>query len=418
MTRGTLKSAMVAMAASVAVMSAAQAGGLERGGYNIDQLFDTSRFSTDATAVYVSPQRKLKNAVDTNATNGLGSNGIGGGTTTANDTEAYWVPRIGFKASIGGAIDCLGDYSQPYGAHSAPGANWVGANSNIETKIDSDAFAATCSYKVDAGKGQFRVIGGISHLEVSGFKTRLVAPVPGGGVGRLDLSGTGVGWRAGVAYEVPDIALRASLMYYSEVELDNVTGTLDLTQLPVGLGGNPLAGRSTSVFGATAMPDALELKLQSGVAPGWLVFGSVKWVDWSQLQTVAFCPTSTRALGCTFGAANQATSLDLLYRDGWTVTGGVGHKFNDMFSGSAAITWDRGTSTGIGTQTDTWTFGAGAAYTPNENVQIRFGGALGVLTSGSSGTVTNSQGTFGNDVSYSFGNDLVAAISLGAKIKF
>ena len=23
------------------------------------------------------------------------------------------------------------------------------------------------------------------------------------------------------------------------------------------------------------------MKLQSGVAPGWLVFGSVKWTDWS-----------------------------------------------------------------------------------------------------------------------------------------
>ncbi len=413
MKRETLKSAVLAMAASVALASAAQAGGLERGGYSVDLLFDTSRFATEATGTYVSPQRDLSNAVDTNT-----ANGIKVGSSTARDTEGYWVPRVGLKASIGGSIDCMGDYSQPYGAHSKPGANWVGASSNIETKINSEGFAATCSYKVDAGKGQLRVIGGISHLEVSGFKTRLVAPIPGGGVGRLDLSGSGMGWRGGLAYEIPEIAFRASLMYYSEVKLDNIGGTLDLTQLPLNLGGNPLAGRNTSVFGSTSMPDALKLKIQSGVAPGWLVFGSVKWVDWSQLQTVAFCPTSTRAAGCTYGGANKATSLDLLYRDGWTVTGGVGHKFNDMISGSAAITWDRGTSTGIGSQTDTWTFAAGAAYAPNENVEVRLGGALGVLTSGSSGTITNAQGTFGNEVSYSFGNDLVAAVSLGAKVKF
>jgi len=418
MIRGTLKSLVAVMATSVALASAAQAGGLERGGYNIDLLFERSQFATEALGAYVSPQRKLTNVVDTNAANGLGNNGAGGGTTTADDTEAYWVPRIGFKAGVGGSVDCMGDYSQPYGAHSAPGAGWVGANSNIETKIESDGFAATCSYKFNAGKGQLRVIGGVSHLEVSGFKTRLVAPIPGGGVGRLDLSDTGIGWRAGLAYEITDIAFRASLMYYSEVKLDNITGTLDLTQLPVGFAGNPLAGRVTPVFGMTAMPEAVELKVQSGIAPGWLAFGSVKWVDWSQLQTVAFCPTSTAALGCTYGGANRATSLDLLYQDGWTVSGGIGHKFNDQFAASAAITWDRGTSTGIGTQTDTWTFGAGGAYTPNENVEIRLGGALGVLTSGNSGTVTNATGTFGNEASYSFGNDLVAAISLSGKVKF
>ena len=45
-------------------------------------------------------------------------------------------------------------------------------------------------------------------------------------------------------------------------------------------------------------------------------------------------------------------SFDLFYRDGWTVTGGVGHKFTETISGAASITWDRGTSTISGYQTD------------------------------------------------------------------
>lgn len=420
MIRGTLKSVVAVLAASVAMASAANAGGLERGGYNIDLLFDSSRFASDASVAYVMPDRQLRNTVDTNAADGIGSNGLGAGSTTAKETESYLVPRIGFKVGVGDSVDCMADYSQPYGAHTNPGPNWVGANSNIETKIDSGGFAATCSYKFSAGKGSLRLIGGVSYLDIGGFKTRLVAPPAlGGGNGRLDLSETGYGWRAGLAYEIPEIAFRASLMYYSEVELSNITGTLDLSAVNPAVNPlNPLLGLVTPVFGSTSMPEVVELKVQSGIAPGWLAFGSVKWVDWSQLQTVSFCPEATRALGCTYSGVNRATSLDLLYQDGWTVSSGIAHRFNETLAGSASITWDRGTSTGTGTQTDTWTFAAGIAYNPNENVEVRLGGALGVLTSGSSGVVTTPLGAFGTDVSYSFGNDLVAALSGAVKVKF
>jgi long-chain fatty acid transport protein len=303
----------------------------------------------------------------------------------------------------------MADYSQPYGAHSKQGRNWVGANSNTETDIGTDGYAATCSVKVQAGKGQFRVLGGVSHLDISGFKERLVAPLPpafGTGIGRVDLKDSGIGWRAGIAYEIPEIAFRASAVYYSEVKLNSITGSLDLTQVPVVPG---LGGRVTPIFGSAAMPQAFEIKVQSGIAPGWLAFGSVKWVDWSVLQSIALCPTATAALGCSSGAANEVTSLDLYYRDGWTVTGGVGHKFNDKLSGLVALTWDRGTSTTTGTQSDTWTVAAGGSFNPSENVEIRLGGALGVLTSGSSSDAR---------ITYNYGSDLVAAISGAVKVKF
>lgn len=191
------------------------------------------------------------------------------------------------------------------------------------------------------------------------------------------------------------------------MQLDSISGVLDLTQNPFAPA--PVGGVVTPIFGSATMPQAFEIKVQSGIAPGWLAFGSVKWVDWSVLQSIALCPTSTAALGCSSGAANEVTSLDLFYRDGWTITGGVGHKFNDKISGLVALTWDRGTATTVGTQTDTWTVAAGGSYMPNENVEIRLGGALGVLTSGSSSDAR---------ISYNFGNDLVAALSLSAKVKF
>ncbi|TDK38828.1 transporter [Rhizobium deserti] len=427
MVRTKLISAALGLTGSSLLCSTALAGGIERGGYNIDLLFDPSRAAVESTATFVMPHRKLKNVQDTSP--GDGPLNAFGYSSSADETENYWSPRIGIKGGYENA-DCMFDYSQPYGAHTNPGADWAGANQNIETKINSDNYALTCSYRFDAGPGQLRLIGGANYLEMDGFKERLVvapelfglpplAPLglTGTGVGRLDLEGDGWGWRAGVAYEIPEYAMRASLVYYSEVKLDNVTGTVDLTNLPPALGvipgpgGTPLvpgAGTLIPVSGSTAMPDALELKLQSGIAPEWLAFGSVKWTDWSQLGRIPFYSSSGR----------EVTSLDLGYRDGWTVSAGVGHKFSEQWSAATSITWDRGTSQEYGSNSDTWTLSAGVSYSPNKNVEVRFGGVIGILTGGDSSAQVLDGVTIGDEATYEYDDDLVAALSTSLKVKF
>ncbi len=397
-----------ALVAGCTLQSPAFAGGIERGGYNIDLLFDPSSVAIESTATFVMPQRKLKNVTDRVPTDG-NLNALGY-SNSADETEDYWSPRIGAKAGFEG-FDCLVDYSQPYGAHTNPGSRWAGANQNIETKINSDNYALTCSYKFNVGKGDLRIIGGANYLQMDGFKERLVAApgaLTGTGVGRLDLEGDGWGWRAGLAYEIPEYAFRASLMYYSEVKLKEVTGEVDLTTLSPFLGGViPGAGTVIPVEGSATMPEAIELKLQSGIAPDWLAFGSVKWTDWSVLQRIPF-----------YNSGREVTALELGYRDGWTVTGGVGHKFNEQWSGAVSLTWDRGTSQGFSSLTDTWTVGAGVAYSPNKNVEIRLAGVLGILTSGSSGASSIDGIPAGEEATYRFGNDLVAALSTSLKVKF
>lgn len=101
----------------------------------------------------------------------------------------------------------------------------------------SDGYSGTCSYKFDVSeKGQLRLIGGVFYQSMDGFKEQLVAPIPTNpfgwnGIGRLTLEADGWGWRSGVAYEIPEYSLRASLVYNSEVKLDEITGTLNLNGL-------------------------------------------------------------------------------------------------------------------------------------------------------------------------------------------
>jgi len=389
------KNGILAAATFAALGGTAHAGGLERAGYNIDLLFEPSGYAIETGLTYVNPQRKLNNVVDYpdgGDVNSRPNQGI-------RSTESYLVPRVGFKAAFGDAVDCIADYSEPWGAHLNQGSNWAGANENIETDLKSRNYATTCSYSFDMGPGQLRMIAGAFYQEVSGFQDRLaLTPALGTGVGHLGMEDDGWGWRAGVAYEIEEYALRTSLVYNSAVNLDNITGTLDLREVN---------GAVLPVSGSASLPDSLEFKFQTGVAPGWLVFGGVKWTDWSQLQRVVFYDAG----------GTERTSLDLFYRDGWSISGGVGHKFNDQWSGALSLTWDRGVSTGLGTHTDTWMLGAGVSYAATENVELRVGGALGLLTSGSSGPIVRNGTTYGR-ASYDFDNDLVTAISSSLKIKF
>ena len=97
------------------------------------------------------------------------------------------------------------------------------------------------------------------------------------------------------------------------------------------------------------------------------------------------------------------------------MSGGIGHAFTDKFSGAVSLTWDRGTSTVSGYQTDLWNFAAGAAYKATDNIEVRLGGSLGLWESGTS---VFGGGDSASAVTYTFDDDLVAAISGSIKVRW
>ncbi len=82
--------------------------------------------------------------------------------------------------------------------------------------------------------------------------------------------GWGFGWLVGAAYARPEIGLRIGLTYFSEIKHD-----LDTAEYSDFFGA---ADTSTDIN----TPQSVTLDAQTGVAEGTLVFGSIRWVDWSE----------------------------------------------------------------------------------------------------------------------------------------
>lgn len=373
---------LVAATLAAAVLAApAYAGGFNRGIANLDPLYYTTGFGLTSSVTFVSPARSFSSV--------SGGRVVAGrpGVYTQGEidiVEDFVVPSVTVGGRLIGNLNCAGSYTQPYGVE----ANYDGPIrfSIAQQKLEADEYGLTCGYGFDMSKGRLLLIGGVFYETVD-FKQARDFSLAFGTVGesRIHVESEDVGYRLGVGYEIPEIALKAQLLYRSETQHD-ATGSYSNTPFAVlasalSNGQIPLAA-ARAIYGdaltadartSATLPQNLEFSLQSGIAPGWLAFGSVKWTDWSVLKQLQLVE----------GIANSTfSSTNFYFQDGWTVTGGIGHKFNDKLSGALSVTWDKGVTTGWDTLTDTWNFGGGISFDAAENFQIRAGGAAIYFTEG------------------------------------
>jgi len=408
---GTFKALIAGVAGATVLVGAAQAGGFSRGTADTDILYEDGNFSMRAGATIVSPQRGYATI-----------NGVA--ATDPDYTNTYIVPNAAVKLNITDYARCAGTYTQPYGASSTYGpqaiaAGLVDGTGLVRRQFSTDEFGLTCAAMInnvgsfgDMGSGRLSLIGGVflenfSYAETVQFQGAIItggllaagqpAPVAGavggtlnGTQGTLSFNGGyNPGYRIGIAYEVPEIAARVQLLYRSQVT-HTPTGTFVTAA-------DALAGGAGTTRAAGTLPQSVELRAQTGVAPGTLVFGSVKWTDWSVLQTLNYTVTG--------GPLPGVRNLEFFWKDGWTVSGGVGRQVTDWLAASATVTWDQGVSTTEDVFTDTWTFAAGIEMS-NERASLQLGGAISYLTAGSvAAEAAVGAGGPGDTFAYTVGSD-------------
>lgn len=385
-----IKKIAVAMIAGTVLAGSAHAGGFGRGTADTDIIYEDGGFSMRSGLVFVAPQRDF-DTVD------------GESTDDGVFTNSYVIPNGAIKLNITESARCAGTFTQVYGASSSFGEDKLNADRSIidigsgpiqtsnateSLELSVDELGLTCGYGVDAGPGTAWILGGV-FLEKFFYEENT-------DFGLLTFNGDYTpGFRVGAAYEIPEIALRAQLLYRSAV--DHTPGGTYAGFVPDGTGGFILAPSTYSVIGEGTTPQSVELKVQSGVAAGTLVFGSVKWTDWSVIDTLDYTIAGV--------VPNQN---EYFWKDGWTVSGGVGRQFSEMLSGQASLTWDQGVSTTEDMLTDTWTVGAGLRMAGDRGA-ISLGGAVSYLTSGSQSVANGAEydATVGNDIAYAVGGNFL-----------
>ncbi|WGW02665.1 OmpP1/FadL family transporter [Tropicibacter oceani] len=161
------------------------------------------------------------------------------------------------------------------------------------------------------------------------------------------------GFVVGAAYEIPDIALRVGLTWESKV-----THKFDTTEsLPFfGIPGNS----ETEV----EMPQSVALDFQTGIAEGTLLFGGVKWTEWSKWEV------RTPGYESVTGTAVTGFANDVI-----TYRVGLGKKFNDNYSAFAQIGYeasDGEVASRLSPTDGRTSFGVGAQFTEGAH-KLRIG---------------------------------------------
>ncbi|MEZ5812947.1 MAG: transporter [Rhizobiaceae bacterium] len=382
------KLALVVLAAATAFSLPARAGGYDTGERDWEFLFQSDKVAFEAGGRYIVPRRTLNNII-----------GVFGPSPDVREAEAFFVPRLSVAANFSDAAACMTSYREPWGGHANYGAAWTYAASAVEQHFSSRDYGLTCKVKVPFWRGNLHFIGGVSYQTVEYQLIQALGPVA-----RLvtDVGDSGVGWRAGVAFDIPEYALRTSIIYNSAIDY-SMTGTLTTPVVAI------------PIFGGITMPQSVEWRAQSGVAQDWLAFGAVKWTDWSVAGNMPLCPVGTPACSLPFAVS----ALTLMWKDTWTVTLGAAHRFNDVVSVAASLTWDQGATQGFTSQTDTWMAQATMIAAPNENLELHLGGGIGLMTGGSLSTMVL-PGGIPNPVGYTatFGDDVLFTVNASAKLKF
>ena len=357
-----MKKLILATTALTTLAGGALAGGLERTPQSMAILFEEGRFAELSFGI-VSP--------DVSGTLGAPSGDM---------LATYTNLGLAYKADLNEQLSYAIIFDQPYGADTDYPTGTGNPFAGSTAKVRSNAISGVLQYNFGSGAS---VYGGLRAQSLQAEAA--ILPATADYTVESDTNYQ-LGYLVGAAYERPDIALRVSLTYHSEV-----THELQLDENWVGGADN----QSQDVI----MPQALNLEFQSGIAEDTLVFGSVRWVEWS--ETVVNPPEYQNLPGVT-------RPLVFFEDDRITYTLGLGRRLNETWSvlGSVSYEENTGSVTGNLGPTDGFTSVSLGAIYRKDNMKITGGiryADIGDATSFSGATFTdNSAIAAGVRVGWSF----------------
>lgn len=368
-----MKKTLLTGAALLMTTTAASALGLDRSGQSISPLFEDGRYMELS---YGTVMPSIDGSDDA-AFGGLDSGNV------ANDYEQY---GFAYKADINAQLSYAVIFDQPYGADieypSDPGSSSI-ALGGTSAELESRAVTALLRYKIDQN---YSVYGGIRAETLNADITlngAAYGPLAGYNTSLDD--NTAYGITVGAAYERPEIALRVALTYHSAIEHD-----FDTTEF-----GAP----STTTTVET--PQAVNLDFQTGIAADTLLFGSIRWAEYSE---VIVSPAG-------FNAATGGGSLTDI-DDGVAYNIGVGRRFSDQLSASISVGYeaagDDDLVSPLSPSSGNYSVAIGAEYQINDNVAISGGVRYVSLGDASPATADTARADFSD-------ND---AVGIGVKIAY
>lgn len=197
-----------------------------------------------------------------------------------------------------------------------------------------------------------------------------------------------VGWLAGIAYQIPEIALKASVTYRSEIEHEmNASenfGAAGYISIPGAPGQSAQLNQLMTALNASSgetkltTPQSVNIDFQTGIMANTVAFANLRWVDWSNFKVQPYNFAKLSKVVGQNPTINKPNGFNLIdYKeDQISATVGVGRKFNERWGGNVSVGWDSGAGnpvTTLGPTEGFWSVGTGVRFSPAENYFIGAG---------------------------------------------
>ena len=258
-------------------------------------------------------------------------------------------------------------YDQPFGADAEYHDSTLFTNAAGNTKVEVDTQNISMLFGVQPIKNVNLYAGGVYQTVKGGVQLR------GAGYGGINAFGgynadipedSAAGWLAGAAYQIPEIALKASVTYRSEIK-----HKVNIDESSAGAG--PIAAILNNATGSTDIttPQSVNLDLQTGIMANTVAFANVRWVNWKDFAIRPYAFGIASNIAGASPTINKPNGFDLVaYTDDqWSINTGIGRKLNDQWAGNVSVGYDTGAGDPVSTLGPTegyWNVGLGVQYSP------------------------------------------------------